>query len=161
MPDFEAVTSWWQRKQGGGENSSPRMWAELRRAEKPIDALLVEGTLELIPVMGLRAELIARYGREADQLGTLAATLAHVKTQIYTSTAQAWANQQPPLSGDRLQMLLRTQGWSDRMRELRNCLAIVRGVANISDLAKLVWYWDKQRLSWFLQFNDGLIQHGE
>lgn len=164
--NFTAVAEWWERHQPSAySGSSRRMWAELRRAQTPCDALMASGVLDLIHVLELNPAymLQERNYYEAERVGLLAATLAHVKvnyvpqTNEHPSTARIWARE--GLSWDRFQRLLRAPR-QERMDGLRQCLSIVKGVAYIPDLTELIWYWEKRRVQWFLSFQQPLTQNG-
>ena len=133
-----------------GGAGDPAALARLRRAASPLEALMVDAAHDL-------ALRLRRGERDWLAIGTLAATLAHVKTHDRRPVAAIFGE---PLSVDsrrvselRFRRLLQAEDGTERMAALRRAFALTGGRANVADLADSLLYWtERTRTRWLFQY---------
>ena len=153
----EIALKWWQALQPqsdkDGKTTSrgdPGALARLRRATSPVDALTQAQAIRLARWLGVGLEDEQRLAR----VGALAHVLAHVKTN---NSTQHMARQLGPdkngenavMSSLRFQRLMAARAPEDLMREMRSAVKLLKGSANIADIADAFYWWsDKTRIRW-------------
>ena len=155
--------AWWQDLQPKTEpktdedapkkhRGNPAALARLRRATTPQEALMVEAAHIL-------AGMLKRDEQDWMALGTLAATLAHVRAdEPDRKTAAIFGHQDatdtPRLVSElRFRRLLQAERGGEQMAALRRALAITGGRANIADLAdSLLWWTERTRVRWLFEY---------
>ena len=145
MTDQPAL-DWWNALQ-----PAPR--ARLRRATTPLEALMVGASYDL-------ARRLRRDRNDWQALGTLAATLAHVRTHDPRPTATIFGQMSGTGEGARRRVselrfrrLIQANDWNERMAALRRAIALVDGRGNVVDLASsLLWWNDRTRADWMFAY---------
>jgi CRISPR system Cascade subunit CasB len=152
--DVGAISrDWWHALNGnGGRLGRDRAaFAELRRSVDPID-------LAFIPAFG---ELRRRLGAKSDPQLRSAAMIAHVLAHVREDDARPVARALGPTPGDehaamseaRFRRLLQAREDDDLARRLIRAVRMLKGKANIADLARAVWYWnDRTRREWAFRY---------
>ena len=148
---------WWRELQGDPAASEP--WkqkddpgtlARLRRASSPIEALTEEQAMRLAQRLGVKPDRPQQLAR----IGAIAATLAHVKTH---DSKQKMAQMLGPdnkgenaaMSALRFQRLMAAKTPEDLMRQMRNAIKLLKGSANVSDIAASITWWNENtRIRW-------------
>ena len=136
-----------------GRLGNPAALARLRRAASPVEALMVDAAHDL-------AKALNRGERDWVAIGTLAATLAHVRTHDpHPRMARLFGKQggadTPVVSELRFRRLLQTEPGVERMAALRRALALTGGRANVADLADSLLFWnDRTRTRWLFEYYD-------
>jgi CRISPR type I-E-associated protein CasB/Cse2 len=149
--------NWWralqpQTDQNGHITSrgNPGALARLRRASSPVEALAEAEAIHLAAKLDITRSQTDRLA----YVGALAATLAHVRDN---QQGQSMAQMLGPVGKDesgimsalRFQRLITARGADDLMRQMRNAVKLLKGRANITDLAASIYWWgDKTRINW-------------
>lgn len=139
----KAAYGWWAEVLGNtGKGRAAR--ARLRKAATPVEALEIEATHELNARLG--GTLIAR----ADTLALIAVALANLSESMAEPAAARMAGR---VSALRFQRLVRIEAPGDLIVPLRRALVQVEGKANVSTLARDLFYWsDAVRTRWCFSY---------
>lgn len=140
---------WWRSLQTETRDGSTKpgdraALARLRRAS-PLEAAMEEATLRLFRELGYRDS-----GRLA-RVATLAAVLAHIRADD-EKTPLARAVGRPNIADRegaalkplRFERLMQAQGEEEILRGFRRAVALLKGRANVADLARLVLDFDRE-----------------
>ena len=122
--------------------------ARMRRAATPVEVMLVPQALRLV----------SRLPRDPDRVAALAGILAHVRASDQQRVARAVGrtalddDQSALLSEGRFRRLLQTPG-NELMEPMRRLVRMMKGTANVLDLASAVLYWgDDVRKRWIFDY---------
>ena len=154
----QTALAWWhglqprsETDEHAGRRGNPAALARLRRAVSPLEALMVDAAHDL-------AKTLRRGERDWVAIGTLAATLAHVKAHDHRPTAGILGAQESAdgprcVSELRFRRLLQAEEGVERMAALRRALALTGGRANVADLADSLLFWnDRTRTRWLFEY---------
>jgi len=149
----EAARAWWHDlnrppEQGGRDRAS---LAELKRSYDPLDIAFVSAFGRLRH--GLKAYSEWRLRRAA----MIAHVLAHVREDDGRPMAQALGPQQgdegAAMSEARFRRLLQARDDADLTRRLVRAVKMLKGKANVADLASAIWWWnDRTRQKWAFRY---------
>lgn len=152
--DIGAVArTWWLNlnkptKNGGRDQAS---LAVFKRSADPID-------IALVPAFGCLQHGIGAYSERALKCtAKIAHVLAHVREDDRCPVARALGhyrgNHKPLMSEARFRRLVKAHGNADLTRRLVRAVKILKGKANVADLASAVWRWDDStRQKWVLLY---------
>lgn len=168
------VRAWWmslQRLDANGKpnpDSDPGALALLRRAATPADAWRSPQTARLFGLLfGLDQPLKER---EADAVGVLAATLAHVRKEAIGKAAtqslaqilgaeKSKGSKQPLMSELRMRRLCAARDPLDVMRSFREAVLLLEATVNVADLSESVLDWmderrgERRRVRWLFDYH--------
>ncbi len=144
LNDDPAASDPWKKK------GNPGALARLRRASNPVEALAEARTMTLAKRLGVRPGEYQTLAR----VWAMAAVLAHVKEHDGSKNMSEMLG--PPKEGEqgvmselRFHRLIAASEPADLMRQMRNAVKLLKGTANIEDLANAIYWWgDKTRINW-------------
>lgn len=139
----KAAYGWWHEALGDtGKGRAAR--ARLRKAASPVEALEQEATHEL------HARLGRALSARADTLALIAVALANLRESAAEPAAAQMAGQ---VSALRFQRLVRVEAPGELIVPLRRALVQIEGKANVSALARDLFYWsDAVRTRWCFSY---------
>ncbi len=139
-----AASEHWKQKGDAGA------LARLRRASSPVEALAEARTIELAKRLGAKLDRPHQLAR----IGTLAAVLAHVKShdgklKMAQMLGPDNKGESAAMSALRFQRLMAAETPEDLMRQMRNAVKLLKGTANVIDIAAAIYWWnDNTRIRW-------------
>lgn len=151
-----AARRWWLElnrpsEQGGRDRAS---LAELKRSTDPLD-------VAFIPAFGrLRRHLEAYREWELQRAALIGHVLAHVREDDELAVARALGPRRQGGEGAamneaRFRRLLQARDDDDLRRRLVRAVKLLRGRANVADLADAIWWWnDRTRQRWAFLYLD-------
>jgi len=150
-----AARAWWlglnpPRERGGRDRAS---LAELKRSPEPLDIAFVPAFRRLRLALGAHAEwALAR-------AAMVAHVLAHVREDDSRAVARALGPQPgadgAPMSEARFRRLLQARDDADLTRRLVRAVKMLKGKANIADLAVAIWWWNERtQREWAFRYFD-------
>lgn len=148
-----AVRNWWRALSGLAPNKERNRaaLAELRRSADPLDVAFV-------PAFGdLRRALHAGTDWQIVRAAMIAYVLAHVREDDLRPVARALGPQKGDegsiMSEARFRRLLQSRESDDLIRRLVRAVKMLKGKANVADLALSIWHWnDRTRRNWAFQY---------
>jgi CRISPR type I-E-associated protein CasB/Cse2 len=147
----EISREWWNDINGTGtrRGRDRAAFAELRRSADPLDIAFVPAFDRLRRRLGAAAT--DEWGlRKAARIANL---LAHIVEDDRKPVARALgsgAEDNPAVMSEaRFRRLLQAEDQEDLLRRLTRAVKMLKGKANIGDLAQAAWYWnDRIRQRW-------------
>jgi CRISPR system Cascade subunit CasB len=135
------IHAWWSDLQ-----SDPGARAKLRRCHKPIEALALPVTIELMLRMGWKPPELDRYDWYGERIAGIAMVLAHVREHTDQSVAHLLGAtrglERPILSNSRWERLCNAEGHENIATEFTRIIQMLGGTANVVDLAFAMLTWD-------------------
>jgi len=146
---------WWRDLAGIGTNRGRdrAAFAELRRGADPLDIAFVTAFGKL------RLGLKARSDWALRKTAMIAHVLAHVREDDERPVAKALGpakkDDDAVMSQSRFRRLLQARDEADLTRRLVRAVKMLKGRANVADLASAVWWWnDRTRRDWAFRYLD-------
>jgi CRISPR system Cascade subunit CasB len=137
------IKDWWSDLQ-----SDPGARAKLRRCHKPIEALALPATIDLMLRMGWKPPELDRYDWYGERIAAIAMVLAHVRENTERPVARLLGAtrglEKPLLSQSRWERLSKVEGSEDIATEFTRLVQILGGTANVVDLALTMLTWDSE-----------------
>ena len=148
-----AARTWWMDlnrppDKGGRDRAS---LAELKRSADPLDIAFVSAFSQLRHGIGVYSEWALQ------RAAMIAHVLAHVREDDKRPVAQALGpthdGGQSTMSEARFRRLLQARDDADLMRRLVRAVKMLKGKANVADLADAIWWWnDRTRRKWAFRY---------
>jgi CRISPR system Cascade subunit CasB len=144
---------WWNVLDGGDERKRDRgAFAELRRSADPLDLAFARGFNRL--------HIDLKVGNQDWPLlraAAIANVLAHVREDDSRAVARALGpqadNAGEVMSEGRFRRLLQSEEGEDLTRNLVRAVKMLKGKANVADLARAIWWWnDRVRRDWAFRY---------
>ncbi|KAF0119378.1 MAG: CRISPR-associated protein [Rhodospirillaceae bacterium] len=125
--------------------------ARLRRAGDPVELAFIKEVAQLQRRLKAKEDEMIKVAR-------IAHLLAHVRENAFPKVARALGPQagdedKAPMSEARFRRLLQVRDPEDIDLRLIRAVKMLKGAANVADLADAVWWWnDKTRRYWAFQY---------
>jgi CRISPR system Cascade subunit CasB len=138
------IQDWWSDLQ-----SDPGACAKLRRCHKPIEALALPATIDLMLRMGWKPPESDQYDWYGERIAAIAMVLAHVREDIEQPVARLLGDtrggEKRLLSQSRWERLSNVEGSEDIATEFTRLVQMLGGTANVVDLALTMLTWDSEK----------------
>jgi len=148
--------NWWSDLNGSGKKQGRdrAAFAELRRCTDPLSIAFVPAFDRLRRRFGIAAA----NEKGLERLADIAVLLAHVTEDDGRPVARALGpvpSGQAAMSEARFRRLLQADDRADCLRRLTRAIKMLKGKANVADLAEAVWYWnDRTKRRWAFAYLD-------
>jgi CRISPR system Cascade subunit CasB len=137
------IQDWWSDLQ-----RDPGARAKLRRCRKPIEALALPATIDLMLRMSWKPPESDRYDWYGERIAAIAMVLAHVREDIEQPVVRPLGAtrgfEKPLLSQSRWERLSNVEGSEDIAIEFTRLVQMLGGTANVVDLALTMLTWDHE-----------------
>ena len=144
---------WWRMMTGwsGGNSANRGALANLRRCRKPVDALMVTATFNLMQRLP---------NSNKERVAVLAVVLAHIGDDdpgphVARAVGRKTLEDEDSalLSESRFRRLLQSEGSDELLTNMVRLLRHMKGKANVADMAETILYWgDGQRRRWAFEY---------
>ena len=148
----ERARQWWAELNGKTDRRKANRGAlaNLRRCRKPVDALMVPATFNLMQRLPKT---------DKDRVAVLCIVLAHIRDDASPSVARSIGRtsladeDSALLSEGRFRRLLQSEGNQELLANMVRLVRHMKGKVNIADMAETILYWgDRTRQRWAFDY---------